>query len=237
MHYPDTDQSKVMLCGGHVARAHTKHLEVTKQKSFSETKKDSLKQEFPDVTEVKCHCPKRHRKNCGCISKSFLRGARTNFFYCLLQAKTDPEIFAACLLALGKHHAHDIHMWKDGQCDFHMKNCSCGSCEDDNVQCEGEDYHSKNSLSCPFHALAYEVECHNRASQASQIIHSELGRGHSNYPEASHNVLVRFQSKDKYLQSIHYMVSTNMGLMQANMTWLNKKKGSLTIGYWNCLSV
>ena len=93
------------------------------------------------------------------------------------------------------------------------------------MQCEGEDYHSKKPLKCPFHALAYEVECHNRASQASQIIHPELGRGHSNYPEASHNVLIRFCSKDKYLQRIHYMVSTNMGLMQANMTWLNKKKG------------
>ena len=106
-----------------------------------------------------------------------------------------------------------------------MKTCSCGSCEDDDVQCEGEDYHSKNPLSCPFHALAYEIECHNRASQSSQIIHPELGRGHSNYPEASQNVLVRFRSKDKYLQNIHYMVSTNMGLMQANMTWLNKTKG------------
>ena len=227
MHYPDADKSKVMLCGGHVARAHTKHLgEVAKQKSFSEVTQDMLKKKFPAVTSVKCHCPKRHRKNCGCISKSFLRGARTNFFYCLLQAETDPEIFAARLLALGKYHSRDIHTWEDGQCDFHnMKTCSCGSCEDDNIQCEGEDYHSKNPLTCPFHSLAYEIECYNRALQSSQIIHPELGRGHSNYPEASHNVLVRFQSKDKYLQSIHYMVSTNMGLMQANMTWLNKTKG------------
>ena len=142
---------------------------------------DALKEKFPNVTTVKCHCPKRHRKNCGCISKSFLRGARTNFFYCLLQAETDPELFADRLLALGKYHARDIHKWKDGQCDFHnMKNCSCSDCEDDNVQCEGEDYHSKNPLSCPFHALTYEVECHNRALQASQIIHPrtlKLSRG------------------------------------------------------------
>ena len=98
IYYPDKDKSKVMLCGGHVARAHIKLLgEVAKQKSFSETKKDSLKKEFADVTKVQCHCPKRHRKNCGCISKSFLRGVRTNFFYCLLQAETSPEVFA-CLL-------------------------------------------------------------------------------------------------------------------------------------------
>ena len=227
IHYPDEDKSKVMLCGGHVARAHIKLLgEVAKQKSFSETKKDSLKKEFPDATKVRYHCPKRHRKNCGCISKSFLCGAQTNFFCCLLQAETSPEVFANRLLALGKYHARDIHTWEDGQCDFHdKKKCSCGSCEEDDVQCKGEDYHSKNPLTCPFHALAYEVECHNRASQASQIIHPELGRGHSNYPEASHNVLIRFRSKDKYLRLIHYTVSINMGLMQANMTWLCKKKG------------
>ena len=53
IHYPDEDKSKVMLCGGHVARAHIKLLgEVAKKKSFSETKKDYLKKEFPDVTKV-----------------------------------------------------------------------------------------------------------------------------------------------------------------------------------------
>ena len=40
MHYPDAQKSKVMLCGGQVAHAHTKHLsEVAKQKVFSETMK------------------------------------------------------------------------------------------------------------------------------------------------------------------------------------------------------
>ena len=69
-----------MLCGGHVARAHTKHLgEVAKQKSFSEVTQNMLKKKFPAITSVKCHCPKTHRKNCGCISKFFLHGARTIF--------------------------------------------------------------------------------------------------------------------------------------------------------------
>ena len=52
---------------------------------------------------------------------------------------------------------------------------------------------------CPFHALAYEIECFSRAEEADSIIHPELGRGHSNYCEASHNVLVRFRSKDLQL--------------------------------------
>lgn len=43
-----------MLCGGHVARAHTKHLgEVAKQKSFPEVTQDILKKKFPAVTSVK----------------------------------------------------------------------------------------------------------------------------------------------------------------------------------------
>ena len=80
-------------------------------------------------------------------------------------------------------------------------------------------------MTCPFHALAFEIECHSRASQAKQIIHEKLGRGHSNYPEASHNVLIRFRSKDKNLQRVHYIVSTNLGLLQSNMSWLSKKHG------------
>ena len=41
IHYPDEDKSKVMLGGGHVARARIKLLgEVAKHKSFSETKKN-----------------------------------------------------------------------------------------------------------------------------------------------------------------------------------------------------
>ena len=64
-----------------------------------------------------------------------------------------------------------------------MKTYSCGSCEDYNIQCEGEDYHSKNPLTCLFHSLAYEIECYNRALQSSQIIRPERERGHSNYPE------------------------------------------------------
>ena len=69
------------------------------------------------------------------------------------------------------------------------------------------------------------MECSNRGGQASHIIHHELGWGHSNYPEASHNVLKKFRSKDKYLQSIHYSVSTNFGLLQANMSYMTKKHG------------
>ena len=229
-YYTDETSSRVMLCGGHAARAFTKSLgEFAKQKSFTPTMQDQHREKFPDVDTVKCCCPKRHSKNCGCLSKSFIKGARTNFFYCLLHgdATKDPEAFATRLTVLGKYHARDIHSWEgDGKCDFHARvSCNCGSCDDDEVLCEGEEYHTKSPLTCPFHALAFEIECNYRASQAKQIIHEELGKGHSNYPEASHNVLIRFRSKDKNLQRTHYIVSTNLGLLQANMSWLGKKRG------------
>lgn len=43
-HFPDEEKSKVMLCGGHVARAHAKQLgEYAKHKSFSATMQDNHK--------------------------------------------------------------------------------------------------------------------------------------------------------------------------------------------------
>ena len=84
-HFTDETKSRVMLCGGHVARSFTKSLgELVKQKSFSATKQDQHRKAFPNIDTIKCCCPKRHSKNCGCLSKSFIKGARTNFFYCLL---------------------------------------------------------------------------------------------------------------------------------------------------------
>ena len=81
-------------------------------------------------------------------------------------------------------------------------------------------------LGCEFHALLYEIECTERAAQASKLVHPILKRGHSNAVEASHNVLIRFRSKDIYLERLHYHVSTNIGLLQANMTYMNAKFGT-----------
>ena len=69
-------------------------------------------------------------------------------------------------------------------------------------------------MDCKFHALLYEIECHARAKQAKELIHPVLKRGHSN---ASHNVFIRFRSKDIALERLHYHVSTNLALLQANM--------------------
>ena len=78
----------------------------------------------------------------------------------------------------------------------------------------------------PLHALAYEIECNIRAARSHNVIHPELGKGHSNLCEGSHNVLIRFRSKDLHLHRLHYITSTNLGLCQSNMTYLTGKKGT-----------
>ena len=100
--------------------------------------------------------------------------------------------------------------------------CSCGKCED--LKCEGKDYHTKYLLTCPFHSLAYEIECHERAEMAKMLVHSTLKRGHSNWLEASHNVFIRFRPKHIHLERLHYVVSTELALLQSNMTYLLYEK-------------
>ena len=110
--------------------------------------KTNIKGSFPSV---KCHCPKRYSKKRGCFSQG-------QFFYCLLQAGTNPKASASSLNILETYHACDVHSWNDGHYDFHsLKNCSCGQCEDE-LTCKGEDYHTKNPLSCPSHK---QIECYN----------------------------------------------------------------------------
>ena len=58
-----------------------------------------------------------------------------------------------------------------------------------------------------------------------ELIHPVLKRGHSNAVEASHNVFIRFRSKDISLERLHYHVSTNLALLQANLTYMHAKFG------------
>ena len=77
-------------------------------------------------------------------------------------------------------------------------------------------------MDCKFHALLYEIECHARAKQVKELIHPVLKRGHSNALEASHNVFIRL---DISLERLHYHVSTNLALLQANLTYMHAKFG------------
>ena len=227
-HYPDESKHKVLLCGGHIARAFEKNLKEYKtKKRFGDGFVRLHECDFPTVSQVECHCKLRHSysKGCGCLSDSFIKQARLNLYCCLVQAGSNPDAFATGMRNLGKYHSKDIHEWGGGSCNFHKQRiCACKQCKDE-VLCEGKEYHTRSPLKCPLHSLAFEIECERRASQAADVIHPELGRGSTNIAEASHNVLTKFRSKDQSLQRLHYTTSTNIGLLQANMTYMYNKRG------------
>ena len=64
-----------------------------------------------------------------------------------------------------------------------------------------------------------------RAKDAEKVIYPEFGKGHSKLPESTFSVLTKFRAKDINLRKEYYEAATNMGLIQANMTWCYKRKG------------
>ena len=80
-------------------------------------------------------------------------------------------------------------------------------------------------MTCEYHALAYEIECHSRSKQAEQVIHTELGRGHTNQLESANSALIRFRKKNWNIQRLHYHVSTNFGLLESNLTFMHTIEG------------
>ena len=220
-HFPNV---QVVICGGHAGRAHKKQLQkLQKMKQFGNNLVTKYLANFPTVGDVVCHCS-RHKPGCGCMSDKFVEKARNNFSLVLSHSESAEE-FARKVTALARH-ARDEHNWDDGRCDFHPPRvCSCNKCEDRrNFQCEGKDYRTRYILTCPFHSLAYEIECHERAKISAQLVHPILKRGHSNWLEASHNVFIRFRPKHINLDRLLYVVSTELALLQFNMTFMYSRR-------------
>ncbi|EDO39153.1 predicted protein [Nematostella vectensis] len=137
-----------------------------------------------------------------------------------------PEEYARRMRALSAHHCIDEHEWGGEKCGFHYeRKCSCSNCDEDDIRCEGVPYSTSVRLECPFHHMAYRIECELRAQDAASVIHPEMGRGHSNICEAHFSVLPHFRSKSQSLNRLHYIASTNCGLAQGNMTWCYKNYG------------
>lgn len=76
------------------------------------------------------------------------------------------------------------------------------------------------------HSLAYEIEIEHQEAMADSLVHLLLKRGHSNWPEASHNVLIKFRSKHGFLERLHYNLTTDLSLQQSNMSYERKAKGN-----------
>ena len=241
--YPDEDSSKIMICGGHAARAHTNLLQkYASQKKVTKAFADNHKVAFPELFELKCQClGKKHRNkpSCGCLTEAFIRYSRINFFSALVDADThkDPEVFRNNLRALALHHVKDEHVWiEDGElhhCPFHsFEVCGCGKCSDEDLsRCkQRKKYSSSMVLTCPLHLALYQVECLRRADECHLYIHPELGKGHSNLPEAAHNVYIRYRSKSVQLERLHYCISTNLAVLQSATNWASEVYGSKY--YW-----
>jgi hypothetical protein len=131
----------------------------------------------------------------------------------LMEAQSQEE-FARRVKALPRHAVDDHTL-----CDFHpLVTCSCGACKDkDQITCKGVEYRTKFRLDCKFHALLYEIVSRESCS-GRETDSPHLKTGHSNAVEVSHNVFIRFRSKDISLQRLHYHLSTNLALLQANLT-------------------
>ena len=244
--FSNEQESRMMLCGGHVGRAHGKKLEEIKGMStFTPAFIALHKSKFPGMESVKCSCAgkkhtfvaTRNKPVCGCLGPGFIQNAKRNHYCALVQAACSPEKYGDTMLVLGKYHSRDIHEWEGGSCSFHpLVKCSCKECvEDENgfypdMKCQGQPYRSAHPVKCQFHGLAYETEGAERAKNAKSVIDPELHKGHSNLPEATFSVLTKFRAKDTNLHQKHYQASTNLGLIQSNMSWLFKEKGAQY--YW-----
>ena len=177
---------------------------------------------------VKCFCAgKNHSAGCGCITEGFIRSASINHFLVCLQAEMNASVYASRMRELGKYHArgiHGIHTWENGFCSFYPHSiCSCGKCDED-LNCEGKPYESKNVITCPLHSLAYEIACETRARNSDEVIHSELGKGHSNLCESGFSVLPKYRAKNLALHRLTYMTLTNWGLIMSCQSFMQQKK-------------
>ena len=141
------------------------------------------------------------KQGCGCLTDSFCQRTRNSFSNILSTSQSAAE-FAGRLRGL-THHVQDKHQWteeerceahdlpeckKCGQkpgikvtrhCDFHpLVECSCGKCDPgQGLKCEGKPYHTKEILNCPFHQVAYKLDCHRRIQMANQLVHPTMKRG------------------------------------------------------------
>ena len=136
--FPDSSLSRVMLCGGHVGRAHANNLKEHKgKKQVDQSFVASYIKNYPQLSAAKCECygKRAHSRNCGCMSDEFLARAKSNHFSALKQSGNDPKEYATRMRILGKYHSRDIHEWvgddgKKYQCPWHPQRvCSCGDCD------------------------------------------------------------------------------------------------------------
>ena len=131
---------------------------------------------------AKCHCPHHHKSGCGCILGQFITVAQRKFYRVLVDAGTKPENFCHT----DGNIARDEHEWENGKCAFHsLMLCSCGQRGEGGMKNEGKAYKTRNVLICPYHSLAYQIEC----EKSPQHAHISLCVGGSKVPVVTANAI------------------------------------------------
>ena len=130
----------------------------------------------------------------------------------LVDAKKDPNALKRRIEMLS-HHVCDEHEWEGGGCDFHsLVQCNCGKCTDGNSN--GKKYKTRYKLKCQYHWLT-KLNC---------II--EVNRQNGLFPRNSVEATqIRLRKKSWNIQRVHYHTSTNLGLLESNLTFMHSIRG------------
>ena len=82
---------RIILCSGHIARNHEKHLErLAKQRSFKRSQIKKYRKTHPDIATVKCQCMK---DDIGCFTNGFIKAAWINFSAIVKSVGCDQQAF------------------------------------------------------------------------------------------------------------------------------------------------
>ena len=118
---------------------------------------------------AKYHYPHHHKSGWMWLHiGSVITVAQRKFYRVLVDAGTKPENFCHSDGNIApSHHARDEHEWEDRKCDFHSHMlCSCGQHGEGDVKSKGKAYKTRNVLICPYHSLAYQIECEKSPQHA-----------------------------------------------------------------------
>ena len=86
-HYPYEQRSRVMQCGGHVAKNFQQQLEgAQKRKSVAPSMQKQLEKRSIETKHKNCCCTRIHKQACGCLNPAFVKKVRINFHSSLVKA-------------------------------------------------------------------------------------------------------------------------------------------------------
>ena len=225
-------QTKTMKCLGHMGWVHNNQLEaLTKKKKTFTAFFNQHKGKFPSVGTVKCVCANKnhnfiarpYKPACGCISDAFRRKARINHWCTANQCENDLQKYAETLWALGQYHVHDKYIsgWVPVS---PLTKCKYGECEEE-LKCQGTPYSTQSpltlSVACPdiwdrnAQESIWHGKCHS-SRNGVRTFQPEWGK-------PQHPYLLQEQGCDS--DRLHYTVSTNIGLLQSDMSWAFEKHG------------